>query len=74
MQGGHQPLGVLWRPQQMGGLDQPAEFRGWNKRNVSRPFAANDDRFLPIDDLIQYGGEVIAEGRIGNVNWRAPLE
>jgi hypothetical protein len=49
----------------MSGLDQAGEFGSRNERDVSRPFASNDDSFLAVDNLIQKTGQIVAQIGVG---------
>jgi hypothetical protein len=40
----------------VGGLDQTGEFGSRNERDISRPFASNDDGLLLVDYLVQKAG------------------
>jgi hypothetical protein len=50
------------------GLDEPGELVGWNKGDVARASAPDDDRFLFGYNLIQNAGQVFPEPRIRRLN------
>jgi len=56
LQGRQQTPRIPWRPEQVGGLDEPRKFIGRNKSDVSRSPAPDDYRFPSIHHLIQNAG------------------
>jgi hypothetical protein len=59
---------VPWRPEQVGGLDEPSELAGGNEGHIARTSAPDDNGFLLVYHLIQNAGQVCTEARIRRFN------
>ena len=58
----------------MSRFHQTSKFGGGDQRDVFSSPSTDDEGFLMVDDLVQYRGEILAEGRIGRTEWHVNLE
>ena len=60
------PLGILSRSQEVGGLDDAAQFRDRDQRHISAFAPMNDDRFSRINRLVEQRFQVCLGVRVGS--------
>src|SRR5271157_3228945 len=69
----HQPLRISWRTEQVRGLHQSSQFIGGNQGNILCATTANNHHFVIIGNLVQHGGQALAQAGIGGLDWHKLL-